>query len=154
MLILIAVVAIVVTVLGVWIKMKTDEMLGMILTVASIAVFVFSLILIFPTWSEIATEYVLDEKILMYEEENRNIEERIDVLVANYLEYEQETFAEFKVGDKEDIVTLVSLFPELKSNTLVQEQLEVYVANNTRIKQLREQKIDISKRRWVLYFGK
>ena len=58
---------------------------------------------------------------------------------------------EFK--DK-DGINLVSLIPTLKSDTLVQKQIEVYVANNDKIKELKEEKIDLSKSKWKLYFGK
>ena len=87
----------------------------------------------------------------MYEEENASIEESIDVTVRSYMDFEASTYGELK--DK-DAINLVSLFPELKSDTLVQKQIEVYVANNDKIKQLKEEKIDLSKSKWKLYFGR
>lgn len=94
---------------------------------------------------------VIDEKIAMYQEENKNIEESIDTKVQIYMKFEAETYASLK--DKNPI-DLVTLFPELQSDELVKEQIEVRKKNNNKIKKLRENKIDLSKIKWKLYFGK
>lgn len=47
----------------------------------------------------------------------------------------------------------VALYPELKSDTLVQSQIEVYVENNKAIKELKSSAINASVYRWWLYFG-
>ena len=101
---------------------------------------------------KIATANIIDDKIAMYQEENVAIEQDIDRIVEEYLKHEHDTFTELK--KEESSITLVTLFPELKSDTLVQQQLEIYVANNAKIKNLREEKIDIAKLKWLLYFGK
>lgn len=100
----------------------------------------------------VATESTIDSKIEMYQEENTNIEEDIDRIVREYLKHEQDTYADLKT--EESSITLITLFPELKSDTLVQQQLEIYVDNNAKIKSLKEEKIDIAKIKWVLYFSK
>ena len=100
----------------------------------------------------VATESTIDNKIAMYQEENTNIEQDIDEIIDGYLKYEHDTFEGLKT--EESSITLVTLFPELKSDTLVKQQLEIYVDNNTKIKSLKEEKIDISKIKWLLYFGK
>lgn len=112
-------------------------------------ILVIEIFFILPT---VATEFTIDSKIEMYQEENANIEQDIDKIVKEYLEYEHETFADLKI--EESSITLVALFPELKSDTLVQQQLEIYVDNNNKIKRLKEEKIDIAKKKWILYFGK
>ena len=53
----------------------------------------------------------------------------------------------------ESAVTMVSLYPELKSDSLVQAQIEVYAENNKIIKDLRDQQIKGNVYRWWLYFG-
>lgn len=100
---------------------------------------------------QVATASTIDSKIAMYQEENATIEQDIDRVVDAYLEHEHETFADLKT--EESSITLVTLFPELKSDTLVQQQLEIYVANNAKIKELKEAKIDIAKKKWLIYFG-
>ena len=98
----------------------------------------------------ISKENVIDQKIEMYTEENTNIEESIDDLVREYMDYEGKTLSNFKT---ESSITLINLYPELKSDELVQQQLSIYVDNNNKIKELKEQKIDIQTKKFVLYFG-
>lgn len=99
----------------------------------------------------VGTAETIDQKITMYEEENARIEESIDITVKNYMNFEAATYTELK---DDDAINLVALFPELKSDSMVQQQIEIYVANNQKIKELKESKIDLSKARWKLYFGK
>lgn len=100
----------------------------------------------------VATASVIDSKIEMYQEENERIEQDIDRIVQEYLKHEHDTLTDLKT--EKSSITLVTLFPELKTDTLVQQQLEIYVANNAKIRSLREEKIDIAKLKWLLYFGK
>lgn len=93
----------------------------------------------------------LDNKIAMYTEENENIEADMNALVEQYMNYESGTYGELK---GESSITLVSLYPELKADALVTKQIEVYIANNEKIKELKEKKIDLSVKKWWLYFGK
>ena len=92
-----------------------------------------------------------DEKIAMYTEENANIEADINALVEQYMDYEADTYGELK---GESGITLVSLYPELKADTLVNKQIEVYIANNEKIKELKAKKINLTVYKWWLYFGK
>ena len=93
---------------------------------------------------------VIDERIAMYQEENTKIEEQIATVVSEYQEYEKGIISEVK---PESAITYVSLYPDLKADSLVQSQIEVYVSNNNKIKELRDQKISGSVYRWWLYFG-
>ena len=93
----------------------------------------------------------IDEKIAMYYEENAKIEAQVDDIVERYMEYESETF---EISPDDSSLVIASLYPELKSNTLVESQIEVYVENNEKIKELKEGQIGASARRWWLYFGK
>ena len=106
---------------------------------------------VFMLANTVGTGHTIDSKIAMYEEENESIEKSVDITVRSYMDYEASTYQEIK---DEDGINLVALFPELKSDTLVQKQIEVYVANNDKIKELKEEKIDLSKAKWKLYFGR
>ena len=83
--------------------------------------------------------------------ENSKIEESINDTVENYMRYEKDTYSQFKV---DDVFAAVNLYPELKSDELVKSQMDIYVANNEKIKELKEDKIDASVIRWWLYFGR
>ena len=93
---------------------------------------------------------VIDEKIAMYQEENTKIENQIAVLVTNYQNYEKDIFDSVTA---DSAITLVQMYPELKSDTLVRSQIEIYLENNQHIKTLREEKINGTVSRWWLYFG-
>ena len=91
-----------------------------------------------------------DKQIAMYEEENSNIEYRINEMVNNYMIYEKDAYSEFKF---DDIMAAVTIYPELKSDELVKTQIDIYVENNNKIKQLKTDKIKCSVLKWWLYFG-
>lgn len=93
----------------------------------------------------------IPEMISMYEEENNQIESQIGELVNKYMEYEGSMFKDLK---NEDSIALVSLYPELKSDALVEKQIEVYIENNKKIKNLKKKQIELSTYKWWLYFGK
>lgn len=112
---------------------------------AFLAVWLFSCI------NTVATAHTIDEKIEMYQEENANIEESINILVKEYMDFESELYSDLK---SESFITLIALYPELKSDELVQEQINIYTRNNAIIKELREEKIDVSKQKFLVYFGK
>ena len=92
----------------------------------------------------------IDEKIAMYQEENNKIEKQIDTLVSNYMNYESDTYKKIK---SESSITLVTMYPELKSDKLVEEQISVYENNNKKIRELKEDKINLKVKKWWLYFG-
>ena len=93
---------------------------------------------------------MIDSKITMYQEENTKIEQQVANVVTQYQEYETKTFIAVA---PEDLMTLVSLYPELKSDKLVQKQIDVYVDNSKKIKSLKERQIDGKVVKWWLYFG-
>ena len=93
----------------------------------------------------------IDDRMLMYQEQNQKIEKDISVLVENYMNYESETFKECS---SDSSITLVSLYPELKSDSLVEQQCTLYITNNEKIIELKEQQINLKIIKWWLYFGK
>ena len=105
----------------------------------------------FYCWMSISTEHVLDQKIVMYEEENTSIEQSIGSIVEDYMDYESNAYSDLK---SQDLMELVTNFPELKADALVQKELDIYIENNQKIKELKEEKIDLSTMKWLLYFGK
>lgn len=93
----------------------------------------------------------LDGKIAMYKQENTAIEQSVDVLVKDYYKHESDTYSSLK---PENAVLFASAYPELQSNELATKQLEIYVDNNNKIKELKEDQINLSKNRFWLYFGR
>ena len=98
---------------------------------------------------EISKSTVVDNKIAMYQEENKKIEKEITSVVNSYKDYEKEV-----ISNTGEMATILVRFPELKSNKIVSKQIQVYVDNNNKIKELKEEKINNSIYKWWLYFGK
>lgn len=93
---------------------------------------------------------MIDEKIVLYQEENTKIEEQIASVISDYQEYELGIIKEC-APDK--AVTMISLYPELKSDTLVAKQVDVYLENNNKIKQLKEEQINQKVIGWWFNFN-
>ena len=93
---------------------------------------------------------IIDDKIALYQEENTKIEEQINIIVEKYQTYEKGTFENCKI---EDPTMVFVMYPELKSDSLVTKQIELYVENNKQIKKLKSEKLDYNLMAWWLYFG-
>lgn len=115
--------------------------------IASILIFIWFVYLIYS----LGTAPAIEEKIKMYQEENTSIERRIDSIINNYMNFEKSTFIELK---DQDAISLIYLFPELKSDDLVKNQISVYMKNNEIIKELKEKHIELSEVKWCIYFGR
>lgn len=126
------------------------EEVGIILTTTSILGIGVSLIVAILLGIKISQTSTIDIKIEMYNAENTKIENQVANIVSKYQEYEEKTFEKVT---PEDSMTLVSLYPELKSDKLVQEQIKVYINNNNKIKELKEKQINGKVHKWWLYFG-
>lgn len=128
-------------------KDKIGKVFQIIGTVATIISTIVTIVLLVCVLNRVNIE----KKIAIYEEENTKIEQQIADTVKQYQEYETGIFTEVA---PESSITLVALYPELKSDTLVQSQINVYVENNKTIKELKSSAINASVYRWWLYFGK
>ena len=89
-------------------------------------------------------------RIDMYQEENAKIEAQVAELVEQYQDYETDIFTDTA---PDSAITLVTMYPELKSDALVAKQIEMYLSNNEKIKELRLEQISGSVYKWWLYFG-
>ena len=68
-------------------------------------------------------KYVIPNQIAMYEEENARIEEKVANTVTKYMEYEKDIFIE--VSPDDDAFSLISLYPELRSDALIAKEIDV-----------------------------
>lgn len=106
-----------------------------------------AIVILSVTVSQLGT---IDDRIEMYQSENTKIENRIAECVQEYQKHEIEIVSEVS---PDNAITMVALYPELKSDELVKKQIEVYIENNEKIKELKEDKIYGDVYRWWLYFG-
>lgn len=93
----------------------------------------------------------LEPRIALYEEQNAKIEEEVNTAVSTYMQHENEVFTNVT---QDSYITLVSLYPELKSDELIGKQIEVYLDNNEKIRELKEEKIKLQRAKFWLYFGR
>ena len=93
----------------------------------------------------------IDQKIQMYQEENQKIEASVNAAVESYMKHEEKVFD--KLDGSDSVTTLLIRFPELTSDNLVQKQIGIYQANNEKIKSLKNDKINLSTKRFLVYFG-
>ena len=97
-----------------------------------------------------STSFVIDEKITLYEVENEKIELIVEKAIESYKNYESNFYMDFST---EDLITTVFNYPELKSDELLRQQIELYIDNNNQIKNLQKEKLDCKVLAWWLYFG-
>ena len=151
MLILIFVIGLLILGVGIFIYLKQGDE-AIYCSLNTIGIIISSIA--FIVGMTVSTEYVpimtIDDKIEIYKNENSKIEQQISVIVDNYIEHESETFKNVK--DK-DAISLISMFPELKSDKLVAKQINVYVKNNEKIKALECEKLNYRIYAWWLFFG-
>ena len=152
MIIVIFLVCIGILILGGWLAAVWDcEISGNIAItcgiIGGIVSFIAMIVLLIQT-SCLAT---IDKRIEMYQEENSKIESQIAECVTQYQQYESGIFVETA---PDSAMTLVALYPELKADQLVSKQIEVYIENNNKIKELKEQSINGDVTRWWAYFGR
>ena len=121
----------------------TTTVIGAIITGITIISILFNI-------STIIDNKITDEKIVLYETENSKIEKEIGSIISHYMQWEADTY---KDTNTENIITLVNLYPELKSDELIKTQIELYIQNNATIKQLKSYKLETIKAKWWLYFG-
>ena len=151
MIVLLLIIFIIMAAIGIWLSENTYfEISGRIMGVVGLLGTAASCIAMVVLIILVSNLTVINEKIVMYQEENQKIETQITEAVQQYQEYESGIFTEVA---PESSVTLVALYPELKADILVQKQIEVYVANNEKIKELKESDITSNVKRWWLYFG-
>ena len=150
MIIVIFLACVAVIVLGAWLYNCVEEFAGGVVITCGILGSIVSFIALIALLVTVSGLTAIHPKIEMYQTENANIENQIAECVREYQKYETEIFTEVA---PDSAITLVSLYPELKSDELVKKQIEVYLANNQKIKELKEQDIMGDVYRWWTYFG-
>lgn len=131
-------------------RRSTLEGIGDGMAVSGFAIAIFVLVIGTIIIGINAHTFLCEDKIKLYQSENTKIEQQINDIVENYKDYEKTTLKELK---GKDVTTLVTLYPELKTDTLVRKQIEIYQKNKQKIVKLKEERIVASVVRWWLYFG-
>lgn len=150
MIIIIFLVCVAVIVLGVWVEGRGYDMASIGIILCGVIGVVISLSVTIVLLMNVSELKVIDEKIEIYQEENIKIEIQISECIKQYQQYETNIFEDVA---SENAITLVSLYPELKSDKLISKQIDIYVKNNDMIKEFKVQKMNKNIYKWWLYFG-
>lgn len=152
MLIVLALIAIALIVVGsIWYIYDECSLGAIIVLITGITSIIIIIVNVCFNIDAILKAKIIDEQISLYQKENDVIEEQIDIVVKNFKDYEQDTFdSKSKPGNS---IIAAQLYPELKSNQLIQKQIELYISNHNKIVELENEKIKGKIYRWWLYFG-
>lgn len=156
MLIVLLVISILVSIIGI-IKLSKygEDGLGIAFTSFGV-LFSLTLLIIMPiALTNTLKMSQMDNRIAVYEEENTRIEEQIKTAIQVYQDYEKEIYENINLNEisSEKLLLIASVYPELKSDTMVQELIHIYVNNTNEIKQLKVNKLDYELWCWWLCFG-
>ena len=150
MLIILILLSIAIIILGLFVY-QNDKEIGIFITGAGIIGFIIKIIGLICCISSLVGARVIDQRIELYQNKNKEIEEKMEIVVKNYMEYEGNTYKELKT---DSYIQLINLYPDLKADQLVQQQINLYIENNNKIIQLKEEKMNKTIYKWWVYFGK
>ena len=155
MLILLLILGVVLLVCGLIGYISTKETLETdataIMTVSGAAIIPFSLVFLLIFANVLFDTRTIDERLNVYTVENIIIQLEVSRIVENFMQYERDVFESMR---NDSPITLLSLFPELRADELVNRRLNTYIENNDRIRALREEQVNASNLRWWLFFGR
>ena len=84
-----------------------------------------------------------DSRLAVLEEQNQIVLAQIGPLVQQALEYESNTYKDFKL-DAAKIIAFTQLYPDLKANSFLNKQIDIILANQEEIKQLKLSKATLN----------
>jgi hypothetical protein len=138
--------------LGVVLICKDHEEVGLTLCATfGVMEFIFFIVLLVTLGCYNSTKSTADNKIRVYEEQNKIIMAQIEPLIEKYLNYEKETFSNLKV-DSNTLVAM-SMYPELKGDEFVQSQIKIAMNNQNRITELKLNKANLNAYKMWIFMG-
>lgn len=124
MLIVLLIISILITIGGFVILLKSFDLeeIGGFISIFGIIASIVVIVWITVDVSQIVGLKTVDQRITMYEEENRKIEQDVATIVKDYMNYEQNTYKmATEEIDSSSLLILTELYPELKANELVKK---------------------------------
>lgn len=159
MLIVIGGIALLGIVLGIFLQETLcDDTFGMVLTVLASIILVLAIGAAVVVGVKLSHALYIEDEIVLYETENAHIEQAIAETVSAYLAHETEVLGAAAptaamTADADTALVVIAAYPELRSVDIVSSQIQVYRANNERLRALKTEKLTLNMYRWWLYFG-
>ena len=85
----------------------------------------------------------INNRLAVLEEQNQLVLSQIEPLVQQALEYESNTYKDFKL-DAAKVIAFTQLYPDLKANNFLNKQIDIILANQEEIKQLKLDKASLN----------
>lgn len=85
----------------------------------------------------------IDSQLFVLEEQNQVVLSQIEPLVQQALEYESNTYKDFKL-DAAKVIAFTQLYPDLKANSFLNKQIDIILANQEEIKRLKLHKASLN----------
>lgn len=137
MLYILLVIGIILIILG---STKYEDVL-MGLGVAIFTVFLFVTVIVVGIYNY--NKSTIDSRLSILEEQNQIVLSQIEPLVQRALEYESNTYKDFKL-DAAKVIAFTQLYPDLKANSFLNRQIDIILANQAEIKQLKLDKASLN----------
>ena len=85
----------------------------------------------------------IDSRLAVLEEQNTTVLTQVEPLVQQALNYESSTYKDLKL-DVNKLIIFAQLYPELKANSFLNKQIDIILANQEEIKQLKLDKASLN----------
>lgn len=85
----------------------------------------------------------INSRLAVFEEQNTTVLTRVEPLVQKALDYESSTYKDLKL-DVNKLIILAQTYPDLKANDFLHKQIEIILANQEEIKQLKLDKASLN----------
>lgn len=130
-------------------KLKKDILstMAILFGIGSVISFIFVIV----AASIVIEDKGLSKQILVYEQQNEQIETDITELIKAYLNCEPDTLIDCQTNNA---IMSITMYPGLKSDTLVEQQCNLYIENSREIARLKAKQASNSFWKWWLYFDK
>ena len=85
----------------------------------------------------------IDSRLAVLEEQNTTVLTQIEPLVQQALNYESSTYKDLKL-DVNKLIIFAQMYPDLKANSFLNKQIDIILANQEEIKQLKLAKASLN----------
>ena len=138
MITLVLLIVVAICIASIFYEIKIKDGIGSLTLWSCFMGFILLIAVLLYTYDYYKISILADQKIQLYTEQNKDIENKVGLVVDKYLKHEKDTYATLKPKTK---ITLASTYPKLQSNKLVQQQIQLYNENNKKITNCKLQKI-------------
>ena len=85
----------------------------------------------------------IDSRLTVLEEQNTTVLTQVEPIIQQALNYESSTYKDLKL-DVNKLIIFAQMYPELKANSFLNKQIDIILANQEEIKQLKLDKASLN----------